>query len=641
MNTKSRKQLLLYWVALATFSTTNAFALSNHHHGSNSNNNNCNTRRGLLVEHQDHHHRSNTSTSTISSTVLVSSTNGVLLKSARLAPNKSKSCLYNSPINDTENNDNDNVNKDNNNKNKVSNIRGGSTDTSSSTNKVPPSQPTLQSLIQFAIPCLGLWISGPLLSLVDTASVGLTAKPGQGATQLGSLGPATTFIDGSQYLFAFLNVATTNLYATAMAKYSHDEHEAKKAGDAVVRTAIKIACTCGFFLLALLLTCGRYLLSIYIGAPPKGADVIQHTQILNAATEYVHIRAYSMPTSLLAGVLQAAMLGSRDSVTPLISTAVSTVANCVGDFICVVRLAMATKGAALATLLAQYAGTLAMWGPARRKLFVTQNSSSSSTSTSHKSTNPYKITSKNFLSFAAPVLTLILGKLAAFGVMTHVAAALPGKASLASHQIILSLFFFLSPFLEVISQTAQAFLPQYYIGASDATDTTTNSKSEENVATLYRKEAQILALRLLKLGMLTGVGIACIASSIPRYFPFILTNDPSVQTAVRPLSLPLLLGGILTAPVAVSEGVLLARRELKYLASVYVLSTFLFPFGLFTIKRSGGPVINVWYGFALFQLFRALCFTGKIWGRSLVQSIFSKFGLLSQRRSNETSNVSV
>ena len=34
----------------------------------------------------------------------------------------------------------------------------------------------------------------------------------------------------------------------------------------------------------------------------------------------------------------------------------------------------------------------------------------------------YKVTSKDFLKFAAPVLTLILGKLAAFGVMvcTHI-----------------------------------------------------------------------------------------------------------------------------------------------------------------------------------------------------------------------------
>ena len=42
-----------------------------------------------------------------------------------------------------------------------------------------------------------------------------------------------------------------------------------------------------------------------------------------------------------------------------------------------------------------------------------------------------------FLGFAAPVLTLILGKLACFGFMTHVAAAL-GEVPLAAHQLTLA-----------------------------------------------------------------------------------------------------------------------------------------------------------------------------------------------------------
>jgi len=42
-----------------------------------------------------------------------------------------------------------------------------------------PEQPTLYQLIRFYLPCLGLWLSGPLLSLVDTAFVGLTAAPGK------------------------------------------------------------------------------------------------------------------------------------------------------------------------------------------------------------------------------------------------------------------------------------------------------------------------------------------------------------------------------------------------------------------------------------------------------------------------------
>lgn len=484
----------------------------------------------------------------------------------------------------------------------IANVRGGSTALNASSDEVevskskliPPPQPTLKDLINFALPCLALWISGPLLSLVDTAAVGLTAKPGMGAAELGALGPATTFIDGSTYLFAFLNVATTNLYASALAKHADDEEKAKRATDAVVRTAAKIALICGFGITSLLYFQGNFLLSLYVG---KASE-----QIIQPASEYVFIRSLSLPTSLLAGVLQAALLGAKDSVTPLVAVLASTIVNVLGDGALVVFLKWGTAGAAIATTAAQWAGTTALWGPARNKLF---------TKSTPEQRLENKVTSKSFLAFAAPVLTLILGKLAAFGVMTHVAAALPGEAALASHQIVLSLFFFLSPFLEVISQTAQTFLPQYYV-----------TKSPE-----FNTEAQVLAARLLKLGVLVGGGIALVAASIPRFFPFILTNDAVVQASVKPLALPLFLGGLLTAPVAVSEGVLLARRELKYLASVYVLSTIIFPFGLFKLKAGGGPVSNVWYGFVFFQMFRAACFTGKLWGRPFIAKVATKIGL--------------
>mmetsp|Transcript_418 Transcript_418/g.546 ORF Transcript_418/g.546 Transcript_418/m.546 type:complete len:354 (-) Transcript_418:107-1168(-) len=340
--------------------------------------------------------------------------------------------------------------------------------------------------------------------------------------------------------------------------------------------------------MTLLFTKGEFLLSLYVGEASAS--------IVKPATEYVHIRALSLPTSLLAGVLQAALLGAKDSVTPLVAVLASTIVNLFGDGILVVALRRGVVGASMATLAAQWAGTAAMWRPARNKLF---------TKSTPEQRAENKVTSKQFLAFAAPVLTLILGKLAAFGVMTHVAAALPGEASLAGHQIILSLFLFVSPFLEVISQTAQTFLPQYYV-----------EKSPE-----YNKEAQKLAARLLKLGVCVGGVIAMAAASIPKFLPFILTNDAMVQASVRPLALPLFLGSLLTAPVAVSEGVLLARRELKYLASVYVFSTIAFPFGLFKLKTSGGPVSNVWYGFVFFQMFRALCFTGKLWGRSILVSL--------------------
>jgi hypothetical protein len=104
-----------------------------------------------------------------------------------------------------------------------------------------------------------------------------------------------------------------------------------------------------------------------------------------------------------------------------------------------------------------------------------------------------------------------------------------------------------------------------------------------------------------------------------------LTSDITVQDAVKPLAKYLFAGAFLTAPVAVAEGVLLARRELKFLASVYLVSTMLLPPALLRIKRIGGTVVDVWSAFAIFQLFRALCFVGRIWGGKLISSIHARF----------------
>merc|ERR1719162_998448 len=110
---------------------------------------------------------------------------------------------------------------------------------------------------------------------------------------------------------------------------------------------------------------------------------------------------------------------------------------------------------------------------------------------------------------------------------------------------------------------------------------------------------------MLRLGMLIGIVISSIAASVPRFFPFLLTKDKLIWDAVRPLALLLLISGVLTAPVAVSEGVLLARRELKFLAGVYLISTALLPSVLLKIKHNASPtgVLQVWTCFAAFQLF--------------------------------------
>ena len=154
---------------------------------------------------------------------------------------------------------------------------------------------------RFATPALALWLVSPLLSLIDTAAVGLSATPGQGALQLAALGPATTFCDGAAYLFAFLNIATTNLYAAATARVqaadadvstevdisSYARKSARADREALVRCAALVALRCGGFTLALLALFAPALLRLYVG----GASV----SLLAQATLYVRLRMLALP----------------------------------------------------------------------------------------------------------------------------------------------------------------------------------------------------------------------------------------------------------------------------------------------------------------------------------------------------------
>ena len=460
---------------------------------------------------------------------------------------------------------------------------------------LPPADPPLRELVKFAVPALGLWLSQPLLSLVDTSAVGLSAPLGKGASQLAALGPATTFCDGCTYLFAFLNTATTNLYASALA--ANDDTEA------VVRRAARVALICGTALVPILLIFGKRLLSLYVGS-----SAAANPSLINPAALYVAIRCLSFPAALLGNVLQAGLLGAKDSLTPLAAIGYATLANVVLDVLCVTKLGWGLAGAALATLAAQYISTFVLIRQARTKLCARDGLGLLPTwvqrLTRRGAAAASTVPTTRFLVFALPVLTLIVGKIAAFGFLTHAAAGL-GPVPLATHQIILTLFFFLSPFLEVISQTAQAFLPSY------------NAPPDGADERVWRNAADSLAARLLRYAVFVSAAAALVGAAVPLSGAVFLTNEPSVRAAVVPLALPLAVSVVLTGPVCASEGVLLARRQLGFLAGVYVTTVALLPPALLAVKRRGGPVAQLWVLFAIFQLFRASIFSGKIWGTKL------------------------
>lgn len=103
--------------------------------------------------------------------------------------------------------------------------------------------------------------------------------------------------------------------------------------------------------------------------------------------------------------------------------------------------------------------------------------------------------------------------------------------------------------------------------------------------------------------------------------PFFITSDTVVHKAVKPLAKYLWLGAFFWAPVAVSEGILLARRELGFLAGVYLTSTALLPPLLLKIKFNQGDVSLIWAAFGVFQVFRTVLFTGRIWLTPVLQKV--------------------
>jgi Na+-driven multidrug efflux pump len=112
--------------------------------------------------------------------------------------------------------------------------------------------PTIRDIAMFSGPALALWISSPLLSVIDSSAVGLSGGASS-AMALAAMGPGTTVMDGSTYLFAFLNVATTNLLATAAANGDRDEVHL------VMATAKRYALRCGVGVAALLLVAAPYM----------------------------------------------------------------------------------------------------------------------------------------------------------------------------------------------------------------------------------------------------------------------------------------------------------------------------------------------------------------------------------------------
>lgn len=208
------------------------------------------------------------------------------------------------------------------------------------------SPPSVKKILKFAVPAIGVWLCGPILSLIDTSAVGVLS----GTFQQAALNPAVAVTDYAALLIAFLYTGTTNMVASAQVadRGTSDMPRTAKMMIGAMRMSTYVGAGLGAFLFVF----ARPLLRGIIGN-----DSI-NPAIFAAAMNYVRIRALGMPAAAILGSTQAACLGMQDIRSPLYVLGAAALINLLGDILFVGNsnpLIGGTAGAAWATVISQYA----------------------------------------------------------------------------------------------------------------------------------------------------------------------------------------------------------------------------------------------------------------------------------------------
>jgi len=417
----------------------------------------------------------------------------------------------------------------------------------------------MHDLKTMTLPLLAVWLSNPLLSLIDTAAVGKVST----VLQLASLGPATAVCDTGGYVFSFLSVVTTGLVANAVAR-GYEEASDRYTNDALIGSLI-----CGAGMAAMLLgPTGVPLMRSFLG----GASMTTASAaLLPGAMAYAKIRAIGFIPSLMAAQLQSSFLARRNVKLPLIAVAVASVVNLFGDYLLVVKGGMGAAGAAWATVGAQVIGlgVLAHAEHTRRSGRVIDKRSLALR---------MRGLEKYFKKCVSPALAL-LGRAGIAISMASTASGI-GTIAVAAHQILYSVFALFCPMGEAIAQTVMNLLPRAM--ADDGTEDGSESEGVVALGASGRSLVKAMAGVALILGGLDAVA----ALALPMCLPHLFTSSSAVAQALFATAPYMAVTLTVHSLASMFEGVLFATGDAKFLGCVYPINCVLVTLACAAMKSS-------------------------------------------------------
>ena len=164
--------------------------------------------------------------------------------------------------------------------------------------------PSYKSLFIFTATTILIWLSEPLLSLVDTTIVGLTMQSSKAVLQIAALGPATTLYDSAIYMTYFLAISMTNQLAPKLA--GRDWKGSRRSTSHLMG----LAALFGGIVTLVTFGIGRQLISQMVGTAMDPA-------IIPLATNYAKIRAIVSPFAVVGFVAQSVRSFDIFTVTKL------------------------------------------------------------------------------------------------------------------------------------------------------------------------------------------------------------------------------------------------------------------------------------------------------------------------------------
>ncbi|KAL9333303.1 hypothetical protein Peur_073442 [Populus x canadensis] len=429
----------------------------------------------------------------------------------------------------------------------------------------------MKEIVMFTGPATGLWICGPLMSLIDTSVIG------QGSSiELAALGPGTVMCDGMSYIFMFLSIATSNMVATSLAKQDKNEVQHQ------LSMLLFIGLTCGSLMFLFTKFFGPSALKAFAGS--------NNLDIIPAANTYVQIRGLAWPAILIGWVAQSASLGMKDSWGPLKALAVASAVNGIGDIVLCRFLGYGIAGAAWATMASQIVAAFMMIDSLNKKGY-------NAYAISVPSTDDLMIVFR----LAAPAFIMMISKVAFFSLIVYFVTSMDTLA-LAAHQVMIQAFFMCTVWGEPLSQAAQSFMPELMYGVN---------RSLERARTMLKSLAII--------GTILGLALGIIGTSVPWFFPSIFTHDQKIIQEMHKVLIPYFLALAVTPCILSLEGTLLAGRDLKFISLAMSGCFFTGALLLLLVSSRGYGLPGYWFALVGFQ-----------WGRFFLalQRLLSPDGIL-------------